>query len=428
MSVRVAPLERRATSLAFACYFALFASYYILRPVRDTVATIFGAAQLQDLFTATFVGSFIASPLYAALAARVRLTRLLPGVFWFWLANVLLFAALLQRWPDSRAVAAAYYVWFSVVNLFMVSVFWSLMVDLFSPSQATRLFAIVAAGGSLGSIVGPLVTRAAVTRLGLPGLLLLAAAGFVVVIGLFHALMREKRRFAQCDAAQRSTLEHALPGNPFAGFGELFASPLARRQAWFMLMMTWVATVAYFFQTDLIGRSIPGIAGRAQAIADIDLAVNVVSALILLFGLGRVVQRFGVTTGLTLNPLAMIVAFIAIAAAPSLWMIQGLQVVRRVGQYAIARPSREICFTVVEQTSRYKTKNVIDTVVYRFGDLSSAWMQTGLRAAGLSFGATALVGAAASAVWAFGALALGRRYEALRKAGVPESRSKVDAI
>jgi len=428
LSVRVAPLERRATSLAFACYFALFASYYILRPVRDTVATIFGAAQLQDLFTATFVGSFIASPLYAALAARVRLTRLLPGVFWFWLANVLLFAALLQRWPDSRAVAAAYYVWFSVVNLFMVSVFWSLMVDLFSPSQATRLFAIVAAGGSLGSIVGPLVTRAAVTRLGLPGLLLLAAAGFVVVIGLFHALMREKRRFAQCDAAQRSTLEHALPGNPFAGFGELFASPLARRQAWFMLMMTWVATVAYFFQTDLIGRSIPGIAGRAQAIADIDLAVNVVSALILLFGLGRVVQRFGVTTGLTLNPLAMIVAFIAIAAAPSLWMIQGLQVVRRVGQYAIARPSREICFTVVEQTSRYKTKNVIDTVVYRFGDLSSAWMQTGLRAAGLSFGATALVGAAASAVWAVGALALGRRYEALRKAGVPESRSKVDAI
>src|ERR1019366_6065859 len=223
-------------------------------------------------------------------------------------------------------------------------------VDVFSAAQATRLFALIAAGGEIGAIAGPLLTRLLVGRLGLVGLLLIAAAGLLLVIGLINLLMRAKQTLqASSDQAQQSTLDHGLSGNPFDGFRELFKSAYARRQAGFMLLMTWVNTVAYFFQTDLVARSFQAIESRTQAIADIDLVVNLCSAAILTFGLGRLVQRFGVTAG---------------------------QVVRRVAQYAIARPSREICFTVVEQSSRYKAKNVIDTVVYRFGDLSSAWMQT----------------------------------------------------
>ena len=141
----VAPHERKAVALAFLCNFLLLGSYYILRPVRDTVATIFGVHQLQNLFTATFVGTLIASPIYAALASRLKLTRLLPGVFWFWLFNVVLFEVLFRLAPENRWIGAAYYVWFSVVNLFMISVFWSLMVDVFSARQATRLFALIAA-------------------------------------------------------------------------------------------------------------------------------------------------------------------------------------------------------------------------------------------------------------------------------------------
>src|SRR5476649_91019 len=146
----VAPHERRAVALAFLCNFLLLGSYYILRPVRDTVATLFGVDQLQNLFTATFVGTLIASPIYAALASRLKLTRLLPGVFWFWLLNIALFEVLFRLAPQNRWIGAAYYVWFSVVNLFMISVFWSLMVDVFSARQATRLFALIAAGGAFG--------------------------------------------------------------------------------------------------------------------------------------------------------------------------------------------------------------------------------------------------------------------------------------
>lgn len=414
-AARVVLPQRKAVALAFLCNFLLMGSYYILRPVRDTVATIVGVDQLQHLFTATFIGTFVASGIYTALASRTKLTRLLPGVFWFWLFNVLLFGGLFQLAPENRWLGAAYYVWFSVTNLFMISVFWSLMVDVFSPEQATRFFPAIAAGGALGTIAGPLLTRLLVGTWGLSGMLLLAAAGFACVIGTVHLLMREKARLQTSSGeAQQSTLDHALKGNAFDGFGQLLKSRYVLNQAAFMLLMTWVNTVAYFCQTDLVARTYTAIASRAQALADIDLVVNIFTAVILLLGLGGIVKRFGVTAGLILNPVLMVMAFLAAAFSPTLLMIQMLQVVRRVAQYAIARPSREICFTVVEQSSRYKAKNVIDTVVYRFGDVSSAWVQAGLRAMGYGLNGAIAVGVAGSVVWGAAALYLGRRYEKIR--------------
>jgi AAA family ATP:ADP antiporter len=411
----ILPHERRAVLLSFACNFLLLASYYILRPVRDTIATDFGADKLQLLFTGTFIGTLIASPIYAWLTTRVRLNRLLPGVFWFWLANVLLFQALFKMAPDNRWIGGAYYVWFSTVNLFMISVFWTLMTDIFAASQATRVFALIAAGGTLGAIAGPLLIRFAVRATGLGGLLLIAAAGFLAVIGLVHLLMREKERMrAAGGAGQPTTLDHGLEGGALDGLRELLRSPYSRRQAAFFFLMTWVNTVAYFMQTDVIAQAFSAEAARAVAVIDISLTVNVLAAVILLFGLGRYVHRFGVTAGLILNPIIMVLAFVVVALSPTLLMIQALQVVRQASQYAIARPSREICFTVVPQADRYKTKNVIDTVIYRFGDLSGAWMETALRAAGLRVIGSAAAGIGISLIWGMAALLLGKRYEVLR--------------
>ena len=347
----------------------------------------------------------------------MRLNRLLPGVFWFWLANVLLFQVLFKMAPDNLWIGGAYYVWFSAVNLFMVSVFWTLMSDLFAPSQATRLFAFIAAGGTLGAIAGPLGVRFAVRAIGLGGLLLVAAAGFLAVIALVHLLMREKERLRRDGGDwQPTTLDHDLAGGALDGFRELLRSPYSQRQAAFFFLMTWVNTVAYFMQTDVIAQVFSAVAARAVAIADISLAVNVLAAVILLLGLGRYVHRFGVTAGLVLNPIIMVLAFVVVAISPTLLMIQALQVVRQASQYAIARPSREICFTVGPQADRYKTKNVIDTVIYRFGDLSGAWMETGLRAMGLRVIGSAAAGIGISLIWGMAALLLGKRYEVLRAA------------
>jgi AAA family ATP:ADP antiporter len=412
--VQAQPFELRGALLAFCCNFVLLASYYILRPLRDTMATVFGVAELQNLFTGTFVITLICAPIFAWCAANIRLTRLLPGVFWFLLFDLLLFYGLFWSSPENRWVAAAFYWWFSVVNLFLISIFWTLMADIFSADQATRLFAFIAAGGSVGAIFGPIITTAFVKTIGIAGLVLAACGGFLIVIVLVHLLMREKAFLQKAGTgAQATTLDHNLPGNPWRGFTLLFRSGYLLGQAGFFLLMTWVATLLYFLQADFVARTYSAVESRAIAFADVDLFVNICSALILILGQGWMLRRFGVTLGLVLSPVLMVGAFLALALAPTFLVVQSARALQRISQYAIARPSREVLFTVVDQQSRYKAKNVIDTAVYRFGDVTAAWLQAGLRAAGFGLIAVAVLGAAVAAAWGTVALAIGRRYQLL---------------
>lgn len=376
------------------------------------MATVFGVNQLQDLFTGTLILTLICSPAFAWLTDAFKLSRVLIGVFVFLIVNLLLFYLWFSAAPDSRSLAAAFYWWFSVVNLFMISVFWSLIVDVFTPTQASRLVPAITAGGSLGAIAGPLVTSLFVKSIGVKAMLLLAAGGLVIVIGLVHRLIQEKRHLQESHAeAQVSTLDHKLRGTMLDGFKTLLTSSYQINQALFMLFMTWIATIGYFIQTDMIARAFADIASRTQALADIDLVVNIASAAIALFGLSHFIRRFGVTGSLVLNPILMIVSFVLMALSPTLLMLQAMQALRRVTQYAIARPSREICFTVVDQESRYKTKNIIDVVMYRLGDLSSAWVQAGMRWLGFGLNASLGLGVVASALWGVSAWVLGRQYE-----------------
>ena len=426
LTVKVEPHEIKALTLACLCNFMLLGSYYILRPLRDTMATVFGVGQLQLLFTGTFVVILLCAPVYAWSASKFKLTRLLPGVFWFLLANLGIFYVLFHATSQNHWVAAAYFWWFSAINLILISVFWTLMADLFSAGQATRLFAFIAAGGEIGAIFGPIVTTSSAEALGIDGLLLVAIAGFAIMIVLVHMLVREKARLQSSGhEAQRTTLDHSLPGNPWRGFRLLVQSPYMLGQAAFMVLMTWIATILYFLQTDLIAKTYAGVARRAIAFADVDLFVNICSAIILVFGLGRVLRRFGVTASLMLSPLLMLAACVGVIIAPSFFMVQTARALQRISQYAIARPSREVLFTVVDQQSKYTAKNVIDTVVYRFGDLTAAWMQAGLRAAGFALIGAMSVGIAVSAAWSFVALNLGRRYEVLRLSTIVSPLRKI---
>jgi AAA family ATP:ADP antiporter len=412
--------ERRAAIFAFICNFILLGTYYVLRPLRDTMATVFGVGKLQNLFTATFVLIFLSAPLFSWFAAKVKLTRFFPGVFWFLLANLFIFYCLFRLMPQSRWVAAAYFCWFSSFNLILISVFWTLMADTFSAGQATRLYAFISAGGSLGAIFGPIITTLLAERIGVEGLLLVAIFGFSIVIILVHILMDEKKKLQAIDGdSQQTTLDHNLPGNPFRGFELLISSAYMMGQAAFILLMTWIATILYFLQTDLIARAYSALEQRTIAFADVDLFVNICSAIILIFGLNNVFRRFGVTASLVLSPIIMFIACATLIMVPTLFMVQTARAMQRISQYAIARPSREVLFTVVDQQSKYKAKNVIDTVVYRFGDLTAAWMQAAMRAGGLGFIGAVTLGVAVSAAWGFVGVGLGRRYQMITGKAIP---------
>ena len=258
------------------------------------------------------------------------------------------------------------------------------------------------------------------TKVGNNNLLLIAAAGFAVTAIVVRMLAREKEKLlAIAPEAQRTSLSHRLSGSAFDGFKLLLRSRYLLLIALFLLLMTWISTIVYFQLGDLITKAFQNREERTHVYAMIDLAVNSCAVLIQLLGTGRFIARFGVGAGLLLNPIIMVAAFLAMAFSPVLMLLGAIQIVRRVAEYAVAKPTREMLFTLVDQESRYKAKNVIDTVVYRFGDFTAAWIS----AAVLPYGVIglALFGAVVSLIWFPVAYLLGREYEAARSSGEPPS-------
>jgi ATP:ADP antiporter, AAA family len=410
--------ELRAVTLSMLYFFFLFGSYSVVKPVRDAMGTVYGVKHLQELFTATFLASLVFAPLYSGLASRIRLATFLPWVYGFIAASVLLFFGLFRGVSEAGQlhwVSAAFYVWVSTFNILIISVFWSFMADIFSRTQAKRLFGFVAAGGTIGGIVGPLIATLLGKSVGNNGLLIIAAAGFIVTAVLVRMLAAEKARLAATGSeAQQTTLDRKLSGGLFEGFRLLFRSPYLLLLALFLLLMTWVSTIVYFQLGDLITKAFASADERTRAYASIELAVNSLAVVLQLFGTGRLIRRFGVGTGLLVNPVIMVIAFLAVLFSPVLLVLGGIQIVRRVAEYAVAKPTREMLFTVVDQESKYKAKNVIDTVVYRFGDLSSSWVSHAV----LPFGVAglAIFGAIVSVIWFPVAFLLGKRYESARGA------------
>jgi ATP:ADP antiporter, AAA family len=412
----IEPYELKAVILSMLYFFFLFGSYSIVKPVRDAMGTVYGMDRIQELFTATFVASFLFAPLYAGLAARIKLSMFLPWVYGFVALTILVFYALFTgaRYQE-RWIAAAFYVWVSTFNMLIISVFWTFMADIFSRSQAKRLFGFIAAGGTVGGIVGPALATFLAKRIGNNDLMLISAAGFIATAVLVRLLAQEKQKLlAAGGEGQRTSLDHRLGGNPLDGFRLLLRSRYLLLLALFLLLMTWISTIVYFQLGELITKAFSSREARTQAYAMIDLSVNSIAVLIQLFGTGRIIARFGVKFGLLLNPFIMVFAFLAIAFSPALLILGGLQIVRRVAEYALAKPTREMLFTVVDQQSRYKAKNVIDTVIYRFGDVSSAWLSSLI----LPFGVTglAIFGVLVSVIWFPVGYLLGKRYETQRNA------------
>ncbi len=415
----VEPHELSAVMLSMLYFFFLFGSYSVIKPVRDAMGTVYGIKHLNQLFLGTFIGTLILAPLYAGMASRLKLSTFLPWVYGFIAVTILGFYALFSGGRVSdRWVAAGFYIWVSVFNMLIISVFWSFMADIFSRTQAKRLFGFIAAGGTIGGIAGPAIATLLAKGVGNNGLMLISAAGFAVTGLLVKLLARERDKLiaASGSEGQRTTINHRLGGsNPLDGFILLLRSPYLLLIAGFLFLMTCISTIVYTQLGDLITKAFTDHNARTQAYATIELAVNSLAVVIQLIGTGRIINRFGVTLGLMLNPIIMVFAFLAIAFSPVLMILGGLQILRRVAEYAVAKPTREMLFTVVDQESKYKAKNVIDTVVYRGGDLLAAQASVGVLS---SFGdiGLAVMGIIVSLIWFPIAWMLGRRYESARGA------------
>src|SRR5882672_11829415 len=399
--LRAEPHELPALAWAFAYFFLLLCSYYILRPVRDALAVEAGTEKLQWLFTGTFAAMLALVPAFGWLCARLPRAKLLPVVYAFFALNLLLFSVKLD--------AAVFFIWLSVFNLFAVSVFWSFMSDLFSAAQAARLYGSIAAGGSCGAIAGPLIAASAVTPLGVSGLLLLSATLLALTIVCIVMLGHWARAHPR---AGDPPPDAPIGGSILAGVRAAPSSAFLLRTTSHKQCYTALSTALYFAQVDIVRDAVPDAAERTRLFAGVDLAVNALTLLVQLFAFARLSTALGPAWMLALMPVVSLAGFLWLGAAPVLGVLIAFGVARRVGEFSISKPARDALFTVVPREERYKAKNFIDTVIYRGGDTLSAWLLGGVP--GLAF-----VAAAISAAWIALAFFLGGRMKTWTREDAP---------
>ena len=430
LATGIRPDEARAVLVSGAYFFFLLSAYYVIRPIREEMAVAGGVENIPWLFTCTLAGTLLVHPLFAGAVSRQPRRRFVSRTYRFAMANLVVFFVVMKTVPDSATVwvGRVFFVWVAVFNLFVVSVFWSFMTDVFRERQSRRLFGLVSAGGGLGAIAGSAITGFAATSVGPVNLLWFSV---VLIECAVYCVKRLDNLAVPSAAASSPGLASAtgpasataslgiIGGSAWDGIKRLAGSRYLLGISAFMMLFTIGSTFLYQIQAAIVSANFAGPAERTAVFARLDLAVNVLSLLAQAFLTGRLIRWMGVGATLALLPLISVVGFAALGAAPVLGAVPVLtvfvvfQVLRRAGDYAVARPTREVLYTVLSRNDKYKAKNFNDTFVYRAGDQVGAWSFAGMSALGLGTSALALTMAPLSAVWLLVALWLGRRQVAL---------------
>jgi AAA family ATP:ADP antiporter len=415
-AVNAEPHELPVLLAAFATVFAMFSSYSILRPIRETMGLTSGVETLPALFWGTFVAMLAVQPVYGWLTSRFRRTTFLPWVYLFFILNILGFHAWFNAQADHTWIARVYFIWVSVFNLFVVAVFWSLMADVFTREQAGRLFGFIAAGLSLGGLFGPFLGKQLVQPLGTINLLLVSAALLAAGLAGMLLVLRWHRLHGHDDAAAGEDRDARLGGSSFAAFRQVVQSPYLALIAVFVLLLTWVSTFLYLEQQALVAQVFTDRDSRTEFFNTIDFWVQAASLVVQMFLFGRIFRWLGLRALLVLVPLLMTLGYAMLALNPTFAVLVGVMVVRRVGEYSIARPARDTLYTVVTREEKYKAKSLIDTFVYRGGDATSASLHALLKSTfGLGLSGIAWVGVGIAAAWAAVAYSLGTLHVSRRR-------------
>jgi AAA family ATP:ADP antiporter len=423
------PGEAPALLASFATLLCTFASYTILRPVRDALGITAGLEKIPYLFWAVFAVMLLLQPLYGWLTSRFRRSVFMPWVYGFFAANLLLFWLWFQLQADHTWIARTYFVWVSVFNLFVVAAFWGLMADVFSREQAGRLFGFIWAGASTGGLIGPFIDNRYAKLIGAINLLPVSA-GLLLLSLLFMAQVIRWQRRQPADTAvplaaapagaapQRA--DGALGGGMFAAFAQVARSPYLLGIVAFVLLMTWVSTFLYLEQQAFVAKAFTSTDERTRFFSGIDFWVQAASLTIQFLLFGRLFKWFGMRSLLTFVPLLMTAGYAVFALAPTFMVLVLVYAVRRVADYAITRPCRDTLFTVVNRQEKYQAKSLIDTFAYRGGDALSGSLYKALSGGlGASPAAIGWLGAGISALWTLVALALGRGFQ--RRGVVPRA-------
>ncbi|NQV87319.1 MAG: MFS transporter [Woeseiaceae bacterium] len=409
-------LERHeyvAVAWSFACFFCVLSSYYIVRPVREAMAVDSGADTIPLLFTATFVAMLLATSIFGWVTSRYPRRTFLPWVYLFFISNMLLFWLIFSQTVDDDTdhiwLGRAFFVWLSVFNLFVVSVFWSFMADIYTRDQGRRLFGFITAGGSIGALCGAAVTKLYVVQIGFENLFLVAAALLTAATLCIDRINRWVEYRQATEIRVTADINKPLGGNPFSGITHVFGSRYFLGIAVSSIIASLLGTALYMFAAQLVEVSILGTNERTEFFSNINFWTNLFALVGQMFLVRHVVAHFGIGRSLALLPIVSIAGFVLLAIDPVLGIVAFLTIARRALGFSFSKPTTDMLYSVVTPEEKYKTKNFIDTAIYRFGDIIGTWMvqlMLGLGIAGVSW-----VMLPFALLWSAVSLWLGRDYK-----------------
>jgi len=406
--------EARIVITGFFLLFCVLGGYFAVRPVRETIGTVLGREATQNLWVFTAIVALLMVPFYGWLVARVRRSVLLPTVYGFMAVAFVFTAQVFQGEAPNPTAAKVFYVAISVMNLLLVSMFWSFILEILTSEQSKRLVGVIMAGGTLGALIGPGATALFVKSIGNSGVLYVGAGMYLIAVVLQRFLILEWRKIApsaDTNAITLSERDKALGGNPFAGFMMVLRNKYLLGIALFIVGISAINTFLYFEQLEMVEERFEELAARTQVFASLDTIVQTLVILTQLTLTGFIATRLGVIALLVTVPIVMVFGLTVFAAFGTFSVMAAAMVLRRWGEYAMIRPGREMLFSKLDRESKYKAKNVCDVAVYRTADAVFAQLKKLLDSVGFGGPAQAMIAAGIAALWAFNGWWLGRRHE-----------------
>ncbi len=418
--------EYAAVGWSFAYFFCVLSSYYIIRPIREAMGVGSGPNTLPWLFFATFVTMLIVTPIFGWVASKYTRRQFLPWVYLFFISHIIIFwivfSVAVNNESDHIWLGRVFFVWISIFNLFVVSVFWSFMAEIYTREQGRRLFGFITSGGSIGALMGGVATSFLAVRIGFQNVFPIAAIMLLLAIFCVKQLRSHITHDSEKTSIEAVAKEKPLGGNPFAGITHVFSSKFFSAIAVKSIFASLLGTALYMFTARLVEVSIPETNAQTQFFSNINNWTNVLALIGQMLVVKQVVQRFGVGVSMTLLPIASVAGFILLAVEPTLAVVALVTVLRRALGFGFSKPTTDMLYSVVTPEEKYKTKNFIDTAVYRAGDVIGILSIRGLFVLGMGIPAIAITMLPFAALWGSVSLWLGRDYrrqaKRLKESGV----------